>query len=181
MIGKTKKDRKLKAEILKSHTLEGVISLNKETFYGVGTVPCIAMFTAGEPHPADKQVKFINFENDGWEVSMHKGLVKTDMAESRLQYLLECWKGIRKDYGTSFMVETVIDSSDEWLHSYYYYNDEIPAEKDFAESLADYLTFEFNMIVHGRGYLFASGQESGKVEEQSKPRQYEISFEEEME
>lgn len=154
MIGKTKEDRQLKSDILKRHTLEGVISLNKDTFYGVGTVPCIAVFTAGEPHPKEKRVKFINFQNDGYEVKMHKGLVKTDSADDRRQYLLDCWRGKISDAPSDFMVETVIDSGDEWLHSFYYYNDEIPTEKDFADSLADYLTFEFNMIVHGRGYLF---------------------------
>ena len=25
---------------------------------------------------------------------------------------------------------------------------------DFEKTMADYLTFEFNMITHGRGYLF---------------------------
>ena len=68
MIGKTKEDKAVKQDILKKHTLEGVISLNKDTFYRVGTVPCIAVFTAGEPHPADKIAKFINFEDDGFEV-----------------------------------------------------------------------------------------------------------------
>ena len=154
MIGKTKEDRQIKSDILKRHTLEGVISLNKDTFYGVGTVPCIAVFTAGYSHPKEKRVKFINFQNDGYEVKMHKGLVKTDSADDRRQYLLDCWRGKISDAPSAFMVETVIDSGDEWLHSFYYYNDEIPTEKDFADSLADYLTFEFNMIVHGRGYLF---------------------------
>lgn len=26
--------------------------------------------------------------------------------------------------------------------------------EDFDKTMADYLTFEFNMITHGRGYLF---------------------------
>ena len=154
MIGKTKDDRQLKSDILKHHTLEGVISLNKDTFYGVGTVPCIAVFTAGEPHPAEKLVKFINFQNDGWEVKMHRGLVETENAKDRRKYLLDCWRGKIVDAPSDFMVETVIEAGDEWLHSFYYYNDEIPGESDFAESLADYLTFEFSMIARGRGYLF---------------------------
>ena len=53
MTGKSKEEASIKANILKKHTLEGVITLNKDTFYGVGTMPCIAIFTAGEPHPAD--------------------------------------------------------------------------------------------------------------------------------
>ena len=52
------------------------------------------------------------------------------------------------------MVETTIEPQDEWLHSFYYYNDEQPAEIDFTNTVADYLTFEFNMIAHGREYLF---------------------------
>lgn len=154
MIGKTKEDRAVKAEILKSHTLEGVISLNKDTFYRVGTVPCIAVFTTGIPHRADKLAKFINFEDDGFEVKKHLGLVETERAKDRRQYLLDCWHGDQKDFPSSFMVETTVEDTDEWLHSFYYYNDEIPTEADFLNSIADYLTFEFNMITHGWGYLF---------------------------
>ena len=155
MIGKTKEDKQRKADILKHHTLEGVISLNKQTFYGIGTVPCIAVFTAGEPHPKGKLSKFINFEDDGYEVKMHRGLIEDESrSKDRRQYLLDCWRGERKDYPSKFMVETEIEAGDEWLHSFYYYNDEIPSDEDFAESVGDYLTFEANMIFHGRGYLF---------------------------
>ena len=155
MIGKTKEDKQRKSDILKHHTLEGVISLNKQTFYGIGTVPCIAVFTAGEPHPKGKLSKFINFEDDGYEVKMHRGLIEDESrSKDRRQYLLDCWRGERKDYPSKFMVETEIEAGDEWLHSFYYYNDEIPSDEDFAESVGDYLTFEANMIFHGRGYLF---------------------------
>lgn len=60
--------------------MEGVITLNKDTFYGVGTLPCIAVFTAHQPHPEDKLVKFINFEDDGYKVFPHIGLVETESA-----------------------------------------------------------------------------------------------------
>ena len=159
MIGKTKEDKEVKQDILKKHTLEGVISLNKDTFYRVGTVPCIAVFTAGEPHPADKIAKFINFEDDGFEVKKHLGLVETERAKDKRQYLLDCWRGKVADFPSSFMVETTVEDTDEWLHSFYYYNDEIPTEEDFMNSIADYLTFEFNMVTHGKGYLF--GQKGG--------------------
>ena len=36
----------------------------------------------------------------------------------------------------------------------YYFNDEIPKEEDFEKAIADYLTFEFSMIMQGREYLF---------------------------
>lgn len=154
MIGKTKEDKEIKKEILKNHTLEGVISLNKDTFYRVGTVPCIAVFTTGIPHSAEKKSKFINFEDDGYEVKKHLGLVETERAKDKRQYLLDCWHGKIKDFPSSFMVETTVEDTDEWLHSFYYYNDEIPTEEDFLNSIGDYLTFEFNMISHDKGYLF---------------------------
>lgn len=154
MIGKTRDDKDVKAIILRGHTLQGVISLNKNTFYRIGTVPCIAVFTAGEPHPSNKRVKFINFEDDGFEVKKHVGLVETERAKDRKKFLLDCWRGDNLNAPSKFMVETTIDAGDEWLHSFYYYNDELPAAEDFENTVADYLTFEFNMIAHGRGYLF---------------------------
>ena len=148
----------IKSSILRHHTLEGVITLNKDTFYQVGTNPCIAVFTAGVPHAKDHRSKFINFEDDGYVVSKHVGLVETASAKDRRQHLLDGWFG-RIEAETRFCVETTIEAEDEWLHAFYYFNDEIPTEADFAKVMADYLAFEFNMRVHGRGYLFDDGEE----------------------
>jgi len=157
MIGKTKEDKSIKKELLKNHTLEGVLSLNKNTFYRVGTVPCIAVFRAGKKHPSDKLVKFINFEDDGFEIKKHLGLVETERAKDRKSYMLSCWRGEIADAPSKFMVQTKIEDTDEWIHSFYYYNDEIPSEQDFMKSIADYLTFEFSMVTSGRKYLFEEG------------------------
>lgn len=161
MTGKTRVEKEIKANILKKHTLEGVITLNKDTFYGVGVNTCIAIFTAGVPHYEGKVCKFINFENDGYIVSKHVGLVATSNAKDRKQHLLDVWFD-RIEAETKFCVETTVQADDEWLHSFYYFNDQIPSEKEFKETIADYLTFEVNMITHGRGYLF--GIEDKKVE-----------------
>jgi len=156
--GKSKEEKAIKANILKKHTLEGVITLNKNTFYGVGTNPCIAIFTAGIPHNKDKICKFINFENDGFEVQKHKGLVETIHAKDKKAHLLKVWKN-EMEAESKFCVKTTIEADDEWLHSFYYFNDEIPKYEDFDKTMADYLTFEFNMITHGRGYLFGLNDE----------------------
>ena len=153
MTGKTREEKAIKANILKHHTLEGVITLNKNTFYGVGTNPCIAIFTAGVPHDKNKEVKFINFEEDGFEVQKHRGLVETIKAKDKKQHLLDVWFD-RIDAETKFCVKTTIESDDEWLHSFYYFNDEIPIDEDFEKTIGDYLTFEFSMIMQGREYLF---------------------------
>lgn len=153
MTGKTNDEKSVKENILKKHTLEGVITLNKDTFYGIGTMPCIAIFTAGEPHPLDKECKFIDFKNDGYKVSPHIGLVETAQAKDKKQHLLDVWFD-RIQTDTTFCVKTTIEATDEWLHSFYYFNDEIPNDEDFEKTIGDYLSFEFSMIMQNRGYLF---------------------------
>lgn len=161
MTGKTKEEQNIKDNILKYHTLEGVITLNKDTFYGVGVMPCIAVFTAGKPHPKNKICKFINFENDGFIIRKHVGLVETEATKDKKQHLLDVWFD-RIEETTKFCVKTTVESSDEWLHSFYYFNDEIPTDEDFEKTVNDYLSFEFSMIMQGREYLF--NEDNNRVE-----------------
>jgi len=153
MVGKTKEDKLVKHEILKKHTLEGVITLNKETFYRIGTNPCIAVFTAHKPHSKEKHCKFINFEDDGFAINKHIGLVETERAKERKAHLISCWCW-DAPAESKFMVKTTIEPEDEWLHSFFYFNDEIPSDDELEMAMADFLTFEFGMITHGKGYLF---------------------------
>ena len=153
MTGKSKEELDIKRSILNKHTLEGVVMLQKDTFYGVGTIPCIAIFTAGEPHPKEKICKFINFEDDGYKVSPHIGLLETESAKDKRQHLLDVWFD-RIEAENKFCVKSTITAEDEWLHSFYYFNDEIPTEQSFDKVVGDYLSFEFAMIMQGRKYLF---------------------------
>lgn len=156
--GKTNEEKIYKENILKNHTLEGVITLNKNTFYKVGVMPCIAIFTAGEKHPADKECKFINFENDGYVIAPHIGLVETESAKDKKQHLLDVWFN-KIEAENKFCVKTKIDAKDEWLHSFYFFNEELPTYQDFEQTVNDYLSFEFSMIANNKGYLF-EGEEN---------------------
>lgn len=153
MVGKTKQDAAIKTQILDKHTLEGVITLNPQTFYKVGTNPVIALFTAHKKHPDNYYSKFINFKDDGYEISPHIGLLDNGTHEKKRRQLIDCWLNNAPAH-SSFMVKAKVESTDEWLHSFYYFNDDIPTDKDFEQTMADYLTFEFKMIANGRGYLF---------------------------
>lgn len=153
MTGKSKAEQAFKERIMKKHTLEGVITCNTDTFYGVGVNPVIAIFTAHEPHDADKICKFIDFRDDGYEVRAHIGLVEGDSVKDKKQHLLDVWNG-RTEAPSKFCVESTVQPDDEWLHSFYYFNDEIPTDADFEKTVGDYLTFEFSMIMQNRGYLF---------------------------
>ena len=157
LTGKTKDEQNYKESILKHHTLEGVITLSGDTFYGVGVNPCIAVFTAHKPHPTNKECKFIDFKDDGFKVAPHIGLVETEYAKDKKQHLLDVWFD-RIEAPTKFCVKSTIEATDEWLHAFYYFNDEIPTEEDFDKTIADYLTFEFSMIAQGRSYLFNEGE-----------------------
>lgn len=154
MVGKTKEDRGRKVSILKNHTLDAVITMNPSTFVNSGVTPntVIALFTAGRPHPDDAKVKFVNFENDGHKVAMHRGLVDDGTATSRRKHLLEVLRGDADD-DTRFLVRSEVTATDEWQHSYFYFNDQPPAYDDFMATVADYLTWQVDMHAHGRGDL----------------------------
>lgn len=163
LVGKTKKDKEYKKTILEKHTLEYVITLNKNTFYGIGVNPCIAVFTAGQPHPEQKQVRFFNFENDGYVLRKHIGIVPDGTKhDKRRKYLLDNIRGNIMDLDNTFVVRSTITAEDEWLHSYFYFNDSIPAPEAFENTVQDYLAFKFDQTVHGRGYLFDAEVESSK-------------------
>lgn len=126
---------------------------------------CIVIIPQSSVTDKNHRCKFINFEDDGYKVSKHIGLEETASAKDKRQHLLDVWFG-RSEYESRFCVETTIEPDDEWLHAFYYFNDEIPTEADFEKTMADYLTFEFNMITHGRSYLFdnankQSGRDNG--------------------
>lgn len=153
MVGKNQYDKNIKKDILKKHTLEGVITLNPDTFYRIGTHPCIGVFTCHKPHPNEKYVKFIDFKDDGFEINKHIGLIETERAKERKKHLLDCWLH-DKDAGNDFMVKSQIKYDDEWLHSFYYFNDNVPSEESFYDTVGDYLSFEFDMVMKGKEYLF---------------------------
>ncbi|MDR1451294.1 MAG: SAM-dependent methyltransferase [Helicobacteraceae bacterium] len=66
-----------KKKILKNHTLEAVFSMPDELFFNskVGVVSCIIVFTAKRPHPADKEVYFGYYKNDGFVKRKNKGRI----------------------------------------------------------------------------------------------------------
>lgn len=158
MVGKNRHDKARKKQILESHTLESVITLNTDTFHGVGTNPCLAVFTAGIKHQENKRVSFVNFEDDGYVVRKHIGLVGDGTEKGKREHLLNVLEG-NEDDGNSFVVKSTIKDTDEWLHSFYYFNEEIPKEEDFEKVISEYLTFQFDMYTQGKGYLFEGDQD----------------------
>uniref|UniRef100_UPI003ADEE54B N-6 DNA methylase n=1 Tax=Paracoccus sp. T5 TaxID=3402161 RepID=UPI003ADEE54B len=154
MVGKTKEDQERKSSILKKHILDIVITMNGAKFAdsGVGVHPVIVLFTAGRPHHKDAKVKFINFQNDGYKVQMHRGLTDDGAAASRRKHLLDVLRG-NVDDDTHFIVRSEVTAKDEWQHSYFYFNDQPPTYDEFMTTVADYLTWQVDMHAHGYGDL----------------------------
>ncbi|WP_300558438.1 N-6 DNA methylase [Companilactobacillus sp.] len=143
----------IKKNILKNNTLEAVITLNTNTFHGVGVNPVIAIFTPNKPHNPNKRVSFVDFRDDGYIVRKHVGLVGDGTQNAKRKHLINVLNGDEDD-SNKFIVKSVIKPDEEWLHSFYYFNDEIPTDADFEKTVQDYLAFKFDMTVHGRGDLF---------------------------
>lgn len=162
MIGKTKYDKQLKAEILEHHTLDAVITCNSNTFYGIGVNPVIALFTAGVPHDPDKMVSFVDYRDDGFVVKKHVGLVDDGSNAVKRRDLVAYLTGKLTNMSSKTALKTTITADDEWLHSFYYFNDEIPSSEDFSKTVQDYLAFKFEQTVHGRAYLFENEDQSPK-------------------
>lgn len=156
MVGKTTEDKARKASIMKKHSLDAVITMNGATFAnsGVAVHPVIAIFTAGRPHPASAKVKFVNFQNDGYKVQMHRGLTDDGTAASRRKHLLEVLRGDTVD-DTRFIVRSEATANDEWQHAYFYFNDLPPTLEEFKTTVADYLAWQVDMHAHGYGDLIA--------------------------
>ena len=95
------------------------------------------------------------------------GLVATPQAKDRRQYLLDVWHG-KVTASTKFCVTSTVKATDEWLHSFYYFNDEVPTDADFNKSIGDYLSFEFAMIMQGRQDLFQGEQQLSLLGERVK-------------
>lgn len=159
MVGKTKEDKARKAKILSEHTLDAVITMNPDTFYGVGNHVVIALFTADVPHPETKKVAFINFKDDGYKVRQHLGLMGDGNEKSRRKHLLSVLNdGVADD--TSFVVRSEVTATDEWQHSFFYFNDQPPTYEDFLATVADYVTWQVDMHSHGLGDLITPRVES---------------------
>ena len=68
-----------KVNLLKKHTLEAVMSMPPETFYPVGVVTCVIVFTAGIPHAtSNRKTWFGYWRDDGFVKVKNLGRVDRD-------------------------------------------------------------------------------------------------------
>lgn len=142
----------LKKELLESNKIDAVITMNGQTFYPKATDTVICVITKGIPQK-DNRTLFYNFKDDGYKLNHHLGMLPDGSEIDKKKRLLDVYFD-KIDVDTSLAVKHKISAEDEWLHSFFYFNDRIPEREDFLKSISEYLTYEFKMKVDGRSYLF---------------------------
>ncbi len=134
-----------KKKILKSHTLEAVFSMPDELFFNskVGVVSCVMVFTAKRPHPADKEVYFGYYKNDGFVKRKNKGridLFGVFESEIKKQWIAN-YRNHKDVPGLS--VKKVVTADDEWCAEAYMETDYSQLSvDDFADSIKKFVVFK---------------------------------------
>lgn len=108
----------LKAQILKKHTLEAVMSMPDDLFYPVGTVTCIMVFRAHKPHNPRNKTWFGYWKNDGFLKAKNDGRIDKKGAWDTIR---ERWLEQFRD-GASVpgeCVKAAVTAEDEWCAEAY--------------------------------------------------------------
>jgi type I restriction enzyme M protein len=140
-----KKIKLIREKILKSHTLEGVLSMPDELFHNsnAGVVSCIMIFTAHKPHNTNKEVYFGSYKYDGFVKRKNLG---------RVDYFNK-WNKIKTKWVSYFLnrktelgfsISEKIDFDSEWSVETYLKTDyQKICKVDFEKKLHDYSSYLF--------------------------------------
>lgn len=128
-----------RAELLKDHTLEAVMSMPDELFYPVGVITCVMVFTAHVPHgDSNRKSWFGHWKNDGFTKTKHRGRVDI---EGRWPAIRDRWVEMfrNREVHAGVSVLQKVGANDEWCAEAYMETDYdvIPA-KMFAETIRAY-------------------------------------------
>ncbi|MDR3298311.1 MAG: SAM-dependent methyltransferase [Candidatus Nomurabacteria bacterium] len=152
----TGKVYEFKKKILQKHTLEAVFSMPDELFFNskVGVVSCIMIFTAKRPHPADKEVYFGYYKDDGFVKRKNKGRIdlfgkfegsaEQDYKDGIKYQWITNYRNHKNAAGLSVLQKVTAD--DEWCAEAYMETDysDLTVD-DFAKVIKDYTLFSLSI------------------------------------
>jgi len=123
----------LRAELMKQHQLEAVMSMPDDLFYPVGTVTCIMVWKAKVPHvEANKKTWFGYWKNDGFTKVKHRGRVDTSATWSQISdRWVESFRNREVHEGESVL--KMVGPDDEWCAEAY-------IETDYSTFDSEYIT-----------------------------------------
>jgi type I restriction enzyme M protein len=132
----------LRAEILKEHTLEAVMSMSDQLFYPVGTVTCIMVFTAHKSHIRENRKTWFGYwKADGFVKTKNKGRIdQNEMWSTIRDRWVEAYRNREVRPGESVLMKVTAD--DEWCAEAYMETDYSKiTEDDFIRVARDYAIF----------------------------------------
>lgn len=150
----------MRTEILKEHTLEGVMSMPDQLFYPVGTVTCIMIFTANISHKlSNKKTWFGYWKEDGFIKSKNKGRIDSN----------ESWPTIRDRWVESYRNREIhagesimhaVTGDDEWCAEAYMETDYSKIDKEYFErTVRDYAIYR---VIGSQNTIESAEEEDAK-------------------
>lgn len=150
----------MRAEILKEHTLEAVMSMPDELFYPVGVITCVMVFTAHQPHLVSNRKSWFGYwKRDGYEKTKHRGRVDTR----------DEWSSVRNRWVDSFRnrevhagesVLRMVGADEEWCAEAYMETDYSKlTQGDFEAVVRNYAVYR---LLGGKGLDAEAAEEGAK-------------------
>ena len=147
--------------ILENNTLLASIHMS-DIFKGkAGVQTAIYVFDVGKPHSEKQVVKFIDFSNDGYtrqnrkKSSQDANLKNTDHAIERYNEIvnLVLYGKSYLEYFTEdeYFEDTISLEGNDWTFAQHRKINTIPSEKEFNETVKNYLSWKLTEILKGDG------------------------------
>lgn len=132
----------VRAELMKHHTLDAVMSMPAELFYPVGTVTCIMVWIAGKPHAkSERKTWFGYWRDDGFIKTKHKGRIDQNETWASIRdRWVEMYRNREIHPGDSIMRKVTPD--DEWCAEAYIETDYSRlTQSNFERTVLNYAIF----------------------------------------
>ena len=144
--------------ILRQNQLIASIKMPVDLFVpmaGVQTSIYVVEHT-GKPHDYERQVRFMDFRNDGYKRAK-RGISEVDHPVERYQDIVQIFKNGRDakvhdglwDLDKTVVMDEITDSGADWNFDQHFKTDTQPTEDDFRKVVADYLAWEVSQILKG--------------------------------
>ncbi len=144
--------------ILRQNQLIASIKMPVDLFVpmaGVQTSIYIVEHT-GKPHDHEKQVRFIDFRNDGYKRAK-RGISEIDHPVERYQDIIQIFKNGRDakvhdrlwDLDKIVVMGEIGDSGTDWNFDQHFKVDTQPTEDDFKKVVSEYLAWEVSQVLKG--------------------------------
>lgn len=138
---------KTNKEILSRHTLVASIKMPIDLFEpSAGVASTIYIFDAHVPHDYRRDVRFIDFSDDGYKRT-GRGLREVDNPEQKYMEILEVVNYGEEYEHIPFVDAKITDAGNDWNYASHEVTDTVPTEEDFLKTVGDFMQYELKMLM----------------------------------